>query len=520
MASTRKTTAPNSLPLTGGNPAYSSRPVAQEIPVIASGARPAAANGNRELFTEATSTVLISENGAVIRLSVAVVPGQLLFLIHQESKREVVAQVLRKRSFRPTSCYVELQFTESAPNFWGMEFPATPEPSQSNSQQSQVIAQVQSAKPTSDNPRKPTPVPSPQEVTMLRQEVDSLRDQLKPLLQSNPGTVNSPASDGPQAAPAMPERASTPRTVSPHPNPRESVNAPPKLSRLTIESSASPANPVLPDTDSTAPKVTRNIPAPAARRSRKAPPRLEGNTLRRIIPIAAGLFLFAAGAAWYSGRLPGLPSPTVFSAASSAVSSKATSAAAPAPIRPAVQKANAQDDSLNTTQTDKVSSGETSTSSHESPSPAGPVAAEVSSSLPAYQPDKLADRGAIVTVAKKNSAVLKVMKRESLPSPDKSSGTPPTSAAEGGVVPPKLLSSAQGIAPPEAVRGFVAGNVILDAVVGSDGRVISSTVVSGRDSLRASAIERVKQYRYRPATQNGKPVSAHVTVTIQCWFEP
>jgi protein TonB len=125
-----------------------------------------------------------------------------------------------------------------------------------------------------------------------------------------------------------------------------------------------------------------------------------------------------------------------------------------------------------------------------------------------------------VTAAKKNSALVKVVKRESLPSPDKSSGAPATPAGEGDVVPPKLLSSAQGIAPPEAVRGFVAGDVILDAVVGSEGRVISLTVLSGRDSLRASAIERVKQYRYRPATQNGKPVPAHVTVTIQCWFEP
>jgi protein TonB len=90
----------------------------------------------------------------------------------------------------------------------------------------------------------------------------------------------------------------------------------------------------------------------------------------------------------------------------------------------------------------------------------------------------------------------------------------------GDIVPPKLLSSAQGIAPPEAVLGFVAGNVVIDAVVGTTGRVISSTVMSGRTSLRASALETIKQYRYQPATQNGQPVAAHVTVTVKCWFEP
>lgn len=500
MATTRETIAANFSPSAPANLTSSSQPVAQEIPVIASGARPASASGNRELFTEATSTVLISENGAVIRLSVAVVPGQLLFLIHQGSKREVVAQVLRKRSFRPTSCYVELQFTESAPNFWGMEFPAGSENSQSKSQQSETIAQVQSAKPTADNPRKPAPVPSPQEVMTLKQEVNSLRDQIEPMLPSKPGAANSPSVGAPSGASTMPETGNTSGTVSPQPNPRESLNAASKLSRLPLDPSTSLANPVVSETDSTLPQVTRKIPARRARRSHKTASRFEGINFRRIIPLAAGLFLFAAGALWYSGSLPGFPSPAV-STTPSSISSKA-SAAASARIRAAVQKPNGQEDSRNTALTSKVSGGESSTAS------------------PSYQPDKTEDRGSMLTVAKRNSVAVKVVKRESLPSPDKSSATPATAAGEDGLVPPKLLSSTQGIAPPEAVRGFVAGDVILDVVVGSNGRVISSTVVSGRDSLRASAIERVKQYRYRPATQNGKRVSAHVTVTIQCWFEP
>jgi hypothetical protein len=500
VATTRETIASVSSPSAPANLTSSSQPVAQEIPVIASGARPTSASGNRELFTEATSTVLISENGAVIRLSVAVVPGQLLFLIHQESKREVVAQVLRKRSFRPTSCYVELQFTESAPNFWGKELPSGSENSQSKSPQSEAIAQVQSAKPTADNPRKPAPVPSPQEAMTLKQEVDSLRGQIEPLLPSKPGGANSPSVATPLAPSAMSETVNFSGKISPQPNPRESLAAASKLSRLPLDPSTSLANPVLSDTDSTLPKDTRNIPARRARRSHKAPRRFEGINFRRIIPFAAGLFLFAAGALWYSGSLPGFPSPAV-STTPSLISSKA-SAAASARIRAAVQKAKAEEDSRNTALTSKVSGGESSTAS------------------PSYQPDKTADRGSMLTVVEKNSAAVKAVKRDLLPPPDRSSAIPATAAGEDGIVPPKLLSSPQGIAPPEAVRGFVAGDVILDVVVGSDGRVISATVLSGRDSLRASAIEKVKQYRYQPAMQNGKRVSAHATVTIQCWFEP
>jgi len=89
-------------------------PVAHEVPVLATGARPGESGGQRKLFTEEASTVLAFENGGVIRLSAAVAVGQLLFLTNMGTRREVVAQVMRKRDFRPTSCYVEVEFSEPA----------------------------------------------------------------------------------------------------------------------------------------------------------------------------------------------------------------------------------------------------------------------------------------------------------------------------------------------------------------------------------------------------------------------
>src|SRR5499433_44029 len=102
--------------------APSDEPIALETPVVATGARPGDA-AKRELFTEETQTVLAFEKGAVIRLSAAVADGQLLFLTNKKTGKEVVTQVIRKRSFRPTSCYVDLEFTEASPGFWGIEFP-------------------------------------------------------------------------------------------------------------------------------------------------------------------------------------------------------------------------------------------------------------------------------------------------------------------------------------------------------------------------------------------------------------
>jgi TonB family protein len=62
--------------------------------------------------------------------------------------------------------------------------------------------------------------------------------------------------------------------------------------------------------------------------------------------------------------------------------------------------------------------------------------------------------------------------------------------------------------------------VDLDALVDSSGRVQSARVISGPAALRDSAREALKKYRYKAAMQNGRPVPAHVDVTIKFWVEP
>lgn len=93
------------------------------------------------------------------------------------------------------------------------------------------------------------------------------------------------------------------------------------------------------------------------------------------------------------------------------------------------------------------------------------------------------------------------------------------SPAEGVTVPPKLIKSVKAVAPLENVRDFESGNVVLDAVVGTEGEVHFITVISGPPSLRLAAVEAAKQYRYEPATRNGQPVPEHVHITIRFRFE-
>jgi protein TonB len=87
-------------------------------------------------------------------------------------------------------------------------------------------------------------------------------------------------------------------------------------------------------------------------------------------------------------------------------------------------------------------------------------------------------------------------------------------------VPPKLIKSVRAIAAPEALQDFATGDVKLDAVVDATGRVKSMKAIAGPASLRTPAMDALKEYRYEPARRNGKPVAAHVTVTIKFLFEP
>src|SRR6202040_2453641 len=109
---------------TAGQAISSAQPVTLEVPVTVNGARAVEGSDKREPFSEPTNTVLVLANGAVIRLSSSVAPGQLLFLTNEKTKKEVVCQVVKSKNYRNVSGYVELEFTESVIGFWGMRFPS------------------------------------------------------------------------------------------------------------------------------------------------------------------------------------------------------------------------------------------------------------------------------------------------------------------------------------------------------------------------------------------------------------
>jgi protein TonB len=85
----------------------------------------------------------------------------------------------------------------------------------------------------------------------------------------------------------------------------------------------------------------------------------------------------------------------------------------------------------------------------------------------------------------------------------------------GGLVKaPRLVDKVAPVYPDLARQARVGGIVILEAVVGTDGRVQSVRVLRGQPLLDPAALEAVKQWRYQPLLLNGVPTEFELTVTL------
>jgi protein TonB len=498
--------------------------VAHGVRVKVTGARPGKNAGERELFSEETTSVLVFENGGVIQLSAAVAPGQLLFLTHEESKREVVAQVKRKRTYRPTSCYVELEFAEPAPRFWGMEFSAATALLPKDAQEAEAAALVSSAEPTADEPGEPPPAPTVEEVQELKREVEALRGQLN-LMQtptaseqaSAPGPVPTGDPDA-SPAPTVESGAST-ESISKS-DTHEAPGVPFIAKSLPIDYDPA-ATQLTAAKQVPLPKPSRDftMPLPKAKWSLQArgnfTPSFRAGVLRLAL-LTTALVVTATGAAWYKHWIPwksAAKEPSV-SVPASAVNAK-TSA------RPGSREAaEAHTESSNTKVASDapVTSPGTPPQSAALPNTPAPEAANAAGS--AVQPSASNESVAQPAVRRTRPSTSQAGKRLTVhPTAEAAAGSVAPSAAESVIMPPKLIKSVPAVASVDALRDFETGNVVIDAVVGATGEVESTNVFSGPPSLRGAAVEALKQYRYEPATQNGQPVPAHVTVTIHFRFE-
>ena len=77
-----------------------------------------------------------------------------------------------------------------------------------------------------------------------------------------------------------------------------------------------------------------------------------------------------------------------------------------------------------------------------------------------------------------------------------------------------LILRVQPLYPPLARQARVQGQVVLHAVISRSGAIENLQVLTGHPMLVQSAIDAVKQWRYRPYSLNGEAVEVETQVTV------
>lgn len=98
--------------------------------------------------------------------------------------------------------------------------------------------------------------------------------------------------------------------------------------------------------------------------------------------------------------------------------------------------------------------------------------------------------------------------------------------ADPKIAMPKRINVSQGVAqgmlvhkvvpeyPPMAREAHVQGSVVLQALIGKDGKIENVQVLSGPTQLAQAAVNAVRQWRYKPYYLNGEPVEVQTTINV------
>jgi protein TonB len=99
--------------------------------------------------------------------------------------------------------------------------------------------------------------------------------------------------------------------------------------------------------------------------------------------------------------------------------------------------------------------------------------------------------------------------------------TPATPVRTGGAIsPPVKVRHVMPVYPEIARAARVQGDVVLDCVIGAEGRVTEVRILGGPVLLQTAAADAVKQWLYRPTLLNGVAVPVIMSVTVRFTLGP
>ncbi len=148
-----------------------------------------------------------------------------------------------------------------------------------------------------------------------------------------------------------------------------------------------------------------------------------------------------------------------------------------------------------------------------SPSPSPPTA-----SAPAPPPVQSVDSGAATRSNAADSSRTAAPPRAPAQSRVTPAPTPPPAAAPvrvgGAIAQPRKTKEVKPSYPAAAQAARVQGVVILEATIGTNGKVEEAKILRSIPRLDAAALDAVRQWEYTPTLLNGVPVPVIMTVTV------
>lgn len=524
-----------------------------------------------EPFEEQTATMIVFPQGGVVKMAAAVTVGQMVVLTNLKSGHDAICRVVKVRAYAKSQSYVELEFTNRQPGYWGVYFPSE---------------KADAA------PRPPVAPPAPDS------EIEKVAHSAAPIVAPPP-----PAVQPPPAKPAGVSSARSTHTGKPESSfvgigsqedvqpaasatggrKKDSFAAPvAPVSMAELRGDAHPASPVslgagVPGeeidlsqplsapAEEEAPATFGRFAASSTLGGGHAPARqlfgahFEAGSLSASassaessrpksganwILIAASIviaFVLAAGGVFYfkvlpAGKAPTQSVPAVVPSLAPAVAPTASTMPIPNPPAPATavnSPALASEPPVVARVTEappKPSPSRAPSVEPAQPKPApSPKAAtvvpDISSSLSAHpkasQRTRSADSDAAPSLdMKSSSAENNVL--SGITAPSVAAPPPPQLAAEaapvrigGNIKPPRLISSVLPVYPAIARTARVEGRVVITTSVEKDGSITGAKVVSGPVMLRQAALDALRQWKYAPGTLNGQPVPVDITVTLE-----
>jgi periplasmic protein TonB len=99
--------------------------------------------------------------------------------------------------------------------------------------------------------------------------------------------------------------------------------------------------------------------------------------------------------------------------------------------------------------------------------------------------------------------------------PEPPQGQPTYVRVSSGVTQGLIIKKVQPVYPQEAKYKHIQGFVNVNAVINKTGDVVDLEVADGPIELVVSAVNAVRQWKYRPYILKGEPVEVRTTITVK-----